>query len=257
MTDYPAHVEAEAARLVELVSGADPGTPVPTCPGWTLAELITHVGTTHRWVIHILRDRVQERIWSRQVPNGLPEGASGDPAWLARGAAELVATLRATDPATRVWSWGGDQSAAYWARRMAFELLVHRADAELALGADPAIPAATALDGIEELLGNLPHAVWVARRLAELDAEGATIHLHATDTPPAAKDLPEGAGEWTVVQGAAGTVAWTRGHTKADTAVRGPARDLLLMLYGRRFAPTLTVVGDRSVLDRWLAKAAF
>ncbi|GAA3178245.1 maleylpyruvate isomerase family mycothiol-dependent enzyme [Nonomuraea roseoviolacea] len=254
MTDYPMLIEGEAARLVELVSGADPGTRVPTCPGWTVADLVTHVGTTHRWVTHILRDRVQERIWSRQVPNGLPEGASGDPAWLARGAAELLDTLRATDPATRVWSWGGEQSAAYWARRMTFELLVHRIDAELALGAEPAVTVAAALDGVEEFLGNLPHAAWITRRLAELGAEGATIHLHATD-PPAGS--PEGAGEWTVTQGPEGVITWTRGHAKADAAVRGPARDLLLMLYGRRFSPALTVFGDRPFLDRWLAAAAF
>ncbi|MEU8249969.1 maleylpyruvate isomerase family mycothiol-dependent enzyme [Nonomuraea sp. NPDC048916] len=247
MTDYCALVESEAARLVELVTGAAQDTPVPSCPGWTLAELITHVGTTHRWVVHILKTRAREPIWSRDVPNGLAPGESGDAAWLAAGAAELSATLRATDPATPVWSWGGDQSAAYWSRRMAYELVIHRVDAELALGLEPEVPEAVAIDGIDEFLGNLPHARWVTRRLAEAGAEGATIHLHATDAD----------GEWTIAQGPAGRVSWEHGHAKCDVAVRGPVADLLLMMYGRGFAGTLAVFGDRDLLDRWLAKAAF
>ncbi|GGO80202.1 maleylpyruvate isomerase family mycothiol-dependent enzyme [Nonomuraea cavernae] len=247
MKDYCALVESETARLVELVTGAAPGTPVPSCPGWTLAELVTHVGGTHRWVIHLLTTRASEPIWSRDVPNGLAPGESGDAAWLAAGAARLLAVLRSTDPATPVWSWGGDHSAAYWARRMAYELVVHRVDAELALGLEPAVPAPVAADGIEELLGNLPHARWVTRRLAEAGADGATIHLHATDTD----------GEWTITQGPGGLASWEPGHAKGDVAVRGPAGDLLLMMYGRRFADTLAVFGDRDLLDRWLAKAAF
>ncbi|MEV0349216.1 maleylpyruvate isomerase family mycothiol-dependent enzyme [Nonomuraea sp. NPDC050680] len=246
MTDYPRLVESESARLAELATGADPGTPVPYCPGWTLADLITHVGTLHRWVVHIVETARQEPIWSRQVPNGLAEGQRGDPAWLGSGARELVATLRETDPDTPVWAWGGDQRVRWWARRMVFELVVHRCDAELAVGVAPVVEAPVAIDGIEEFLEALPHAFWVAKRLAALDAEGATIHLHASDAD----------GEWTLTQGPAGRISWARGHAKGDVAVQGPVSDLLLMLYGRRSPDALTVHGDRAFLDRWLATAA-
>ncbi|MEU0567803.1 maleylpyruvate isomerase family mycothiol-dependent enzyme [Nonomuraea sp. NPDC005983] len=247
MTDYCEQVETEAARLVELATGADPATPVPACPGWTFADLVTHVGTTHRWVRHILTTRTRARIWPRDVPNGLAPGQSGDPAWLAAGTADLLAAFRATEPDTPLWSWGKDQHAEFWARRMLFELVIHRADAELALGLEPVIPQAAALDGIEEFLDNLPYAGWVTKRLAELGAEGATIHLHATDSP----------GEWTITQGPAGRIAWEPGHAKGDAAVRGSAGDLLLLLYGRRSPDALAVFGDRAWLDRWLATANF
>ncbi|MFC4006522.1 maleylpyruvate isomerase family mycothiol-dependent enzyme [Nonomuraea purpurea] len=238
-------IEAEAARLASLAG--DLSVPVPTCPGWTLAELVTHVGQTHRWATHVLRNRVQERIWSRQVPSGLAEGESGDAAWLTAGAATLLETLRVTDPAMPVWTWGPDKRASWWPRRMLFELVVHRADAELALGVDPVVPAPTAIDGVEEFLHNLPSAAWVTRPLAELGAEGATIHLHATDAD----------GEWTITQGPGGAITWARGHAKGDVAVRGPVSDLLLLLYGRRSPDGLTVYGDRAFLDRWLSAAAF
>jgi uncharacterized protein (TIGR03083 family) len=280
VSDYCARTEAEAARLVELVTGADPDTPVTTCPGWTMADLVTHVGTTQRWALHIVTTGRQERIWSKDVPNGLAEGERGDAAWLAAGAAELVGALRATDPATPLWSWGYAQDAAWWARRMACELLIHRCDAELALGLEPRVAVAESLDAIGELLGNLPTTAWVTRRLATLGAEGATIHLHATDTtppttpttptnpinPPTNQDTEPGTGpdtsadvhgEWTLTQGPDGRITSVPGHTKADVAVQGPATSLLLMLYGRRSPDALTVYGDREWLDRWLSKAAF
>ncbi|MEV4179696.1 maleylpyruvate isomerase family mycothiol-dependent enzyme, partial [Nonomuraea sp. NPDC049709] len=126
MTDYESQIQTEVARLADL--SGDLSVPVPTCPGWTLAELVTHVGQTHRWAVHVLRDQVQERIWSRQVPSGLAEGQSGDAGWLLAGAAELLETLRATDPSMTVWTWGPDGKASWWPRRMLFELVVHRAE---------------------------------------------------------------------------------------------------------------------------------
>ncbi|MEQ4725455.1 maleylpyruvate isomerase family mycothiol-dependent enzyme [Nonomuraea sp. B19D2] len=242
---YDSLIDTEAARLGALAT--DLSVPVPTCPGWTLADLVTHVGQTHRWVVHVLRNQVQERIWSRQVSSGLAEGRSGDAAWLAAGAAELLDTLRTTDPSLAVWTWGPDRQASWWPRRMVFELVIHRADAELALGIDPVIPAEVAIDGVEEFLHNLPSAGWITPRLAELGVEGATIHLHATDAD----------GEWTITQGPAGKISWERGHAKGDSAVQGKAQDLLLLLYGRRSPDALTVHGDADLLNRWLATAAF
>jgi hypothetical protein len=34
--------------FADRVRGADPSTPVPTCPEWNLGDLIRHVGGTHR-----------------------------------------------------------------------------------------------------------------------------------------------------------------------------------------------------------------
>ncbi|MBF8187862.1 maleylpyruvate isomerase family mycothiol-dependent enzyme [Nonomuraea sp. K274] len=244
MTEYNARIQTETARLAALAE--DLTVPVPTCPGWTIAELITHVGRLHRWAVHVLRGQVQERIWPRQVPSGLAEGESGDAAWLTAGAAELLETLRVTDPELAVWTWGPDKRASWWSRRMFFELVVHRVVAELALGIDPVIPAEVAIDGVEEYLHNLSYAAWVTRPLAELGVEGATIHLHANDGP----------GEWTITQGPGGKIEWAAGHAKGDVAAQGSAEDLLLMLYGRRSPAALTVHGDGDLLGRWLTTTA-
>ncbi|MGI5274652.1 maleylpyruvate isomerase family mycothiol-dependent enzyme [Nonomuraea sp. CA-218870] len=244
MTDYCSLIESETARVARLAS-APADTPVPACPGWTLGDLIRHLGTMHRWVAHLVSTRAQDPLWPRDVPDGPAEGRSGDADWLAEGAAGLVRTLRATDPATPLWTWGPGGTAGWWARRMTFELVVHRVDAEQALGLEPELDPALAADGVEELLGNLTGARWVSRRLAELDLTGTTFHLHATDL----------SGEWTFTQGPGGVVTWERGHAKGDAAVRAPVGDLLLLMYGRRSCDGLPVFGDRARLERWLAAA--
>ncbi|WP_412093901.1 hypothetical protein [Mycolicibacterium goodii] len=83
-------------------------------------------------------------------------------------------------------------------------------------------------------------------------AFGQSVHLHATD---------EGlgpTGEWTLVNDEDG-VGWSHEHGKGSVALRGPAKDLLLALTGRRAPPDagLEVFGDTEVWDKMLAAAPF
>ncbi len=43
----------------------------------------------------------------------------------------------------------------------------------------------------------------------------------------------------------------TREHAKGDVAARGPASDLLLLLYGRLDLDAVEVLGDAAVLETW------
>jgi uncharacterized protein (TIGR03083 family) len=243
---YCAAIESEVARFVELVADADPATPVPTCPGWTIAALVKHHGTTHRWVDHIVRHRVQEPISPREVELGLPDDETAYPAWLAAGAASLAVGLRGSDPRTRVWSWGADQNVWFWSRRILHEAVIHRTDAELARGLTPRVDSVTAADGVDEFLTILPH--WLGRRGRALPSNGDTLHFHATDSD----------GEWMVTLDPGGP-RWDRGHGKGSVAVRGSAGDLLLLIYGRRPPEdeSFTVFGNRELLTEWLATTAF
>ncbi|WP_424535633.1 maleylpyruvate isomerase family mycothiol-dependent enzyme [Sphaerisporangium viridialbum] len=247
--DYCSALEAELGRFAGAVEGADPAAEVPTCPGWTLTKLLKHVGITQRWAEHLVRHRVRERLPSRDVPVTLPDDDKGYPGWLAAGGATLVATLREAGADAEVWSWGADQHAHFWSRRMLHECTVHRADAEIALGREPRVDARVAADGVDELLDNLTAATWVAGALKELGEGGEVLHFHATD-------VDEG-GEWTVTLGPEG-FSWEHGHGKGDVAVRGTASDLLLLVYGR-LKPAdarFEVFGDRDLLARWQRKTA-
>jgi MDMPI C-terminal domain len=136
--------------------------------------------------------------------------------------------------------------ASYWARRMAHETAVHRADGQLTVGIQPLIDPVIAADGIDEWLGFGTESGGPGPALPE----GKVLHLHATD---------EGlTGEW-LIRGGPDGIAVEAGHGKGDAAVRGPASALLLLLV-RRLAPddpAVEVIGDRAVLDGWLAATPF
>ncbi|NUK24598.1 maleylpyruvate isomerase family mycothiol-dependent enzyme [Streptomyces lunaelactis] len=239
-------VEQLARRFVETVRDVDPGTPVPSCPGWTFADLVRHHGTTHRWMEHLVRTRAAERVWSRDVPLDLPDDPAAYPQWLAAGAEATLRTLRTVDPETPMWSHGADQRVRFFPRRLLFEAVVHLADAELALGLEPRIPASTAADGIEEFLENLPYYSWIAEPVGAM-ADGS-VRLTAADTGAA----------WTITFGG-GSFAWTRSAGEAAAGVEATAGDLLLLVYGRVPADDerYGITGDRAVLDAWLAASAF
>jgi uncharacterized protein (TIGR03083 family) len=252
---YYAEIEAETAKIVEAVRSADPAAPVPSCPGWTLRKLVNHVGRVHRWAGASVARRATESLDTRSLDDAVPpEDHEERLAWLTAGAEGVVRALREAGPETRVWTWGDEQSAGFWARRMTHETLVHRADACLAVGAgfDPAPELAA--DAVSELLSFIesPKVGEMRPAFKELKGNGETLHFHATDG-----GLGE-AGEWSVRRTPGGAV-WEHGHGKGDVALRGPAVDLLLVIY-RRLPPAsarVEVHGDEKLLDHWLTHSAF
>lgn len=230
--------------MAALAGAADPGAPVPTCPSWSVATLVEHAGIVHRWATAIVSTRSSSPIAVRDLELGLPPEEALYADWLAAGAGPLTSALRLAGPDTEVWAWGASQRSGWWARRMLHETTVHRADAEFALGAAPSIDPVVAADGIEEFLTNLPSASRPRAHLGSLPG-GESIHLHATDCD----------GEW-VIRFADGTFTWSRGHSKASAAVRGPVAALLLFTYGRLTpsAESLTVFGDEGLLRTWQEK---
>jgi uncharacterized protein (TIGR03083 family) len=234
---------AQNRALADLLRAHDLDTAVPTCPGWTLANLATHVGRGDRWAATIVARRMDTALPMREVPDGKPPegGAVG---WLLAGVDALATAVATTGPTTPVWTFTGPQPAAWWLRRRLHECLVHRADVALAVGAPFEVPAEVAADGVSEWLTRL-----TARSGAEPLAEGTSMHLHATE------DLGP-AGEWMVRPGGDG-VTWEPGHAKGTVAVRGPAADLLLVLVRRLPPERVQVLGDAAVLERWLARTDF
>jgi uncharacterized protein (TIGR03083 family) len=243
-------ITGSTATLAGLIDDAGLTRPVPTCPEWTMRQLVTHVGRAHRWATAIVATRAAEPIPFREVPDGkLPGDRREQVDWLTTGAAGLVATVQAAGD-DHVWTHNGPGPARYWARRMAHETAVHRADGQIAMGQRPQLDPVTAADGIDEWLGFLASPGEGGDRPALAGLQGRVLHVHATG---------EGAtGEWMILPGAAG-VAVETGHGKGDVAVRGPAGDLLLLLM-RRLPPSdpaIEVLGDAALLDALLAATAW
>jgi uncharacterized protein (TIGR03083 family) len=248
--DHRADVAAETVRFATLVRGADPATPVPGCPGWMLADLVRHAGSVQRWFSVLLRNRIQEPPRSRKVDLRLPAEVDGYADWLAESAAVAAEAFAATEPDLPMWAWGADQHARFWVRRMLFETLLHRTDAEQALGLRPTVDPALTIDGIDEFLVNLPFAGFFAPGVAELRGTGETIRFRATDAD----------GDWLVRLRPDGFGPEPADPAAdADATILGTAADLLLLVYRRLpdDAEVFTRQGDTELLNRWSAHSAF
>ena len=256
----PDRFYVELERQTEMLAGAlhglDPSRPVPTCPQWTVADLVAHIGIAHRWVAVMVERRVSRPISKadaddRDIP-GDPDARS---AWLVAGARRLAGAVRDAGPDTAMWTWAPVKTAGFWLRRITHDTLVHRVDAEItaAGGADGVVIAADlAADGVSDLLETFAVLPKIDDfpNLATLCAPDRSLHLHATD------DGLGAAGEWLVRGGESG-IRWEHGHARADVAVRGTAADLLLVLTRRAEPDRVEVIGDRELFAQWLDNAVF
>ncbi len=219
---YLAAIRRESAAFA-AAAGRDLTAPVPSCPGWDVAELVRHLGRVQHWVAGGVRAGSRERFAR----------------WFEAGAADLVAVLEEAGPDRAVWNFiledGRVATTGWWFRRQAQEAAMHRWDAEAATGAPPVLEPELAADGVDEFLHIvLPHAPGIGVELV------GSLHLHRTD----------GEGEWMVRFLPAGMEV-SREHGKGDTAVRGPASGLLLWLSNRTGSDGLEVFGDRQLVERW------
>ena len=240
--DHLAAIRRDSDRFYELAAGADPEVPVPSCPGWTVADLVDHLGAVHWfWATDIERRASGPGELQQDKP---PRPATYE-ALLARGRAEaerMVQLLEATPDDTAVWTWAleeRDHTVGFIRRHQVQEAAVHRWDLEQAVrrGRPEPIAADAAADSVDEVLAiTLPWGVAPDKPLA------GTIHLHATDV--------DTAGEWFVHRD--GRVEAV--HAKGDVAVRGAASDLLLALYRRIPLDEVEVIGDRALADELLER---
>ena len=238
--DYVNALREHAASLVAAVSDAPLDTRVPTCPDWSLADLLRHLGTHHRWVAGNLTQAPGAGMYPFDQIAPPPDDAL--PEWVGAGAADLADRLVAVGPDHACWAWLSEQTSATWARRTALETVVHGWDGCNTVGAASAIAGDVASDGIDEsLTALLPARTWV-----DPPASHGTLHVHCTDVD----------GEWLVTFAADG-ITTTREHAKGDVAARGPASDLYLNLLGRTDNTMIEIIGDSGRFAQWRDWARF
>jgi len=238
------HLQAlrvDGELLASAAERTDPSTPIPTCPGWTMRDLLGHVGDVHRWAAaHVAHRRADPigRDELVELAGPLPDDAHLVD-WFREGHARLLGTLGAADPDAQCWTFlPAPSPVAFWARRQAHETGIHRVDAESPGGprAVTAFPAGFAADGVDELLLG-----FLGRGGDDIGTDAPrTMLVRATDTGDA----------WLVRIGTIG-VQTSPGDGRADCVIRGAASDLYVLLWNRRSPDGLEVEGDRSLLDLW------
>jgi uncharacterized protein (TIGR03083 family) len=255
MVDYLQALADESQWFGDAVTGADFEAPVPSCPGWKLADLIWHLAEVQYFWAAIAEGPLMK-------PELVADLTRPEPSLL-RGlfneqAARLHRALSASDPATPCWTWKeDDQTIGFVRRRQAHEALIHRVDAELTVGTRTPIDADLAVDGVDEILrvqiDGFP--AW-----GTFTEDGVTATITETNNGRS----------WGLVFGRfTGTSPNTHTDydldalTVVDAAVlepkmhlRGSAADLDLWLWGRATADALQVHGDDSLVARLRTLAA-
>lgn len=216
---------------------------VGPCPGWTVEDLVRHLGTVYRWVRSHASRGVTSAPERRTEPGAEVPTGPATLAWWDDEYAALLAMLDTLDPEMSAWNWApAAKKAGFWHRRMAHETAVHRWDAQMAVGRAEPIETKLAVDGVAEVLDS-----WLPgnRGRGPRDRIGVA-QLAATDIEEF----------WFVrLRGERGIALLdtdTVGHgddPQARVLAQGTASDLVLALYGRVPFDVLDVTGDAALLE--------
>ena len=148
---YLGSIEHDAASMMAVATDVPLDTAVPTCPGWTLRDLLEHTGIVHRHKTETVRGG-----WLDASPPQ-PSGPDGDILeWFDLGVVEMLRVFRTSDLSKPTWTWCPHQhDADWWVRRMAHETVIHGADALIAAGGPGRVGPELAIDGVDEILDEM------------------------------------------------------------------------------------------------------
>jgi uncharacterized protein (TIGR03083 family) len=246
--DYLSHLAADAARLRE-VAARDLSAPVPSCPGWTATDLVRHVAEVYLHKTECMQRNARPEDW--------PPDLSGEQplALFDRALAALTDEFAARSPELPAWTWySPEQNVGFWIRRMAQETVIHRVDAELALGLPVSpIPEDLALDGVDEALERfLAYGSKVWREdfgdlLDDLDGRAVRITVGGG---PAGQGGGKNAGDmsWVAALAKDGVTVSERGDSAAS--VSGAPQPVLLWLWRRAGDDVVGMDGDRTLVAK-------
>jgi uncharacterized protein (TIGR03083 family) len=218
---------------------------VPTCPDWTVTDLVAHQAMVHRWAAaHVRGDDPDAAPTDKEIIDTVTDLIG----YHREGLAALVVALSAAPPDLAAMTFLNDAPSPrdFWARRQAHETTIHMVDALAAsLGRVPTveeadITSALALDGIDELLRG-----FMTRGRSKL-FDGACYRLAIAPDDSDRRWLLDVAERLTVEPGDGGPAL-----AAADATITGSASALYLALWNR--GDEVHAAGEADVLRRWRA----
>lgn len=229
--------EAAALRLAAISDGALDAT-VPSCPGWTVTDILRHTGADLRWLAtHLLRGVTSEPDGPQT--EGQPDGAALLPWWDESLSLGLTA-LDSVDPELPAWHWAAQPKVAgFWHRRYAHELAIHRWDAQVAVGLPEPVDATLAVDGVAEVL-----ECWLPSGPIREHGDDGVIQLIADDSEEGWQIRVRGDGVSLL-----DTATLLPEEREVEAQASGSASDLMLAMYGRVPFDVLKVSGRETLLD--------
>ncbi len=233
--------ERSAAFRAAVAAAPSLDVRVPTCPEWTLFDLVQHLGEgRHRWAATVAAGPADAPpAFSAPAP---PREREALLAWFTTSTEKLQAALRQAGPDRGCWTWWGPsqspQTTGAVARHQLQQVAVHTYDAQVTVGAPEPLPDEVALDGVDEFLTTCVAntALW--------PHQPAVIDYHATEGR-----------SWRIWLSADGARTAQLGDDPQAPSVsaRGTAHQLVMFCYGRISMDALQVEGDRRVFDQLIA----
>ena len=237
----------EGERFASAAEAGPLAIPIDACPGWTMRELVEHVGLVHLWAAAniafpssswISVDGFDDlRAYWPAFCAGVPDD-SELVEWYRSTLRHLVDVIESTPEDHRCLTFlPASSPIVMWARRQAFEIAVHRYDAESARSITSSFDPSFAADLLDELLVGFAPKM----RSAATDRD-RVIRIELDDAPS----------RYTVTMSSTGVTTTAEApDTDVHLVVRGSAADVALLLWNRPAGPTVRYEGDERVLDVW------
>ena len=219
---YLTHLRRDLAAFEECLDG-ELSAPVEHCGDWTLRDLADHLGRGNLWAAMA----ITEGRGDYEAPAG-PTAQADLLVWF-RQTSDVLLDALGRDPATPAWTFFPPRTVAFWHRRRALETLVHRWDAENAIGLKSSLDPMLADDGVAEVFHDMaPRQI----RLGRHSAPEHAVQVSAADTGS----------------------SWVWGPGEPVATITATSAELLLMLWGRMSSAddVFTWQGDRDIAQTLL-----
>ena len=248
VSDYIRFVASEGDRFASAAKQGDLTVRIPTCPEWTMRDLVRHLGMIHLWAAANVAFPEPDWLDVGELPDLVrywPDltGESGeypeDPelvSWYRETLANLIRVLESAPADLECFTFlPAPTPLTMWARRQASEIAIHRFDAEHARDITSSFDQGFATDMLDELMSGF------APRLGAPDIEGPqVVHVHAED-----------AGEhWFTTIGPERSET-SRSGDEADLTLTGTAADLYLLLWNRTPDSSISMSGNTDLMALW------
>jgi len=238
-------IDDDTERMLAVAEGILE-TPVPSCPGWSVADLVEHTGYVYLHKVRVMADGAFPTDWPPA------EYAAVPPLELLRTAKDaLFEEFSRHDATEQTATFGADTTIGFWARRMALEAAVHRYDAELAAADVTEIPDDLARDGVDEVLNVMLASGYGDPDFARRHPVEATVAIECGDLRWLAT---LDASTQVAVTLAASTTPPAPGDRAAEATVAGDPAPLFCWLWGRESDDVVRLGGDPQVLRGFRAR---